>query len=147
MDSQDWRRSVWFEDHQTSRDEVTGLMAQAARCLADSGIAGVSPETRHAAAHNAVLYVAKAALAASGLRTTESHHYWAVESLKHTIGIADDLADELHRHRKKRHASSYEYNGMVSEQELHELVQLATELRSLVVDWLRTTHADLLAEE
>ena len=143
MSSGNWHDSIAFEQHRTSRAEIAGLLAHADRCLADGSAEGISPETRHAATHNAAVYLAKAALAACGFRTTESHHYWMIESLRHTVGLPDHETKRLHAHRKKRHASSYEYDGIVSDTEVAEFLEAVRDLRSVVRGWLAAHHPDL----
>ena len=143
MNSRSWHDSAAFERHRTNRDEIAGLLAHADRCLSDGAATVISAETRHAALHNAVIYLAKAALAASGCRTTESHHYWSIESLRHTVGLPEATIALLHAHRRKRHQSSYEYDGVVSNAEAMELLATAQALRATVHEWLSAHHPEL----
>jgi len=48
--------------------------------------------------------------------------------------------------RKKRNISGYDHAGTVSEQEAHEMVNLAGRLRQDVEDWIYENHPDLLEE-
>jgi hypothetical protein len=143
MASDAWFARPAYESHRTSRAEIAGLIAHAERCTADGAAVGISAETRHAALHNAVIYLAKAALAADGFRTTESHHYWSIESLQHTVGLGHADVAILHAHRKKRHQSSYQYDGMVSDDEVAGLLALATDLAERVRRWLAASHPEL----
>lgn len=144
MTSPDWRVNVAYEAHQASKTEVCGLLAHAARCLADGRVDAVSAETRHAVLHGAIALLAKAALAADGLQTTESHHYWGIESLGHTVGLSAEDVSRLHAHRKKRHRAAYEYDGAVSDTEADDLLTLATAVDAKVRGWLGTEHPDLI---
>ena len=45
--------------------------------------------------------------------------------------------DQLDAFRRKRNISDYEMIGMVSEQEVSEMVALAQELRGIVAEWLK----------
>lgn len=143
MTSADWHNRAAFERHQTTQEELSGLLMHADRCLADGGVETISPETRHAALHNAVIYLARAALAASGYRTTESHHFRSIESLRHTVGLRQPEIEILQAHRKKRHHSCYDYDGIVSLQEVEALLCAAQGLRRIVRDWLARQHPGL----
>ena len=143
VDSRPWPPRYAFEEHQASHDELRGLVAQADRLLADAEVTLVSTASRHALAHNAVVILAHLALAAHGWRTTESHHYWGIGSLKHTVGLSDDEVDVLQAHRTKRHHATYSPEPMVSETEMAELLAQAKDLRVRVVGWLCDQHADL----
>ncbi len=143
MGSDRWAPSYAFDPHRTSREELAGLVAQADRLLTDAGIRGVSVETRHAVTHNAVILLAKAALAAYGYRTGENHHYNGIESLRHTIDLDDDRVERLHAHRTKRHGTSYESDALISEADAADLLELALELRSHVIAYLAQHHPEL----
>ena len=91
--------------------------------------------------------MATAALAASGYRASrEAHHYREIQSLTHTIDADAGLVAQLDGFRKKRNISDYERSGMVSEQEAEEMLTLAENLRTRVIEWLHTNHSKLLQE-
>jgi hypothetical protein len=136
MRSEDWAREYAFEPYQTTRRALRDLLAQADRLLADARVAAVSVPSRHALAHSAVVVLARAALASAGYRTLESHHYWAIESLRHTIGLDKSLVAVLHAHRSKRHGAVYGADVAVSEAELDDLLARASELRRRICDAL-----------
>lgn len=143
MASQDWARKYAFEARSTSRTALRELLVEADRLLADAEVTGVSVASRHALAHGAVILLARLALSAAGYRTLENHHYWALESLKHTLGLSDDEVDILHAHRNQRHNALYGSSRSVSEADLRDLRERAADLRQRVLNWLRTEHADL----
>jgi hypothetical protein len=145
--SEPWPPSYAFEAHKATRSEVRGLLTQADRLLADAGVALVSAESRHALAHNAVVMLAKLALSASGWRTSESHHYWCIASLSHTVGLGEDDVEALQAHRSKRHRAAYSPEPMVSLTELADLLERAGALRTRVVAWLGAEHAGLWGPE
>jgi len=61
----------------------------------------------------------------------------------HLDGATIEKLDKL---RKKRNISDYEMIGMVSEQEVGEMLGLAKTLRQSVERWLRQNHPELLKE-
>jgi hypothetical protein len=111
----------------------------------DCGIQGVSADWRLNIAYNAGLQLAKAALAACGYRASrEAHHYRAVQSLALTIGLGDDLIRQFNQFRKKRNISDYETAGMVSDQEVKAMTELAILLRRKILEWFSKQHPELL---
>ncbi len=107
----------------------------------------MSPDWQLAIAYNAALQIAVAALAVSGYRASrESHHFRAIQSLKHTIGLDSASIDLFDSFRKKRNIGGYERAGTVSEQETKEMVALAQKLRKDVEEWLRVYHPELFRE-
>ncbi|MFQ6003356.1 MAG: HEPN domain-containing protein [Candidatus Zixiibacteriota bacterium] len=144
MSLQDWLKNKWLKSHKTSPEEVNQQFEMAERDLHDAGVSTISPDWRLAMAYNASLRYATTALNACGYRTSgEGHHERLIESLRHTINADLDLIEKLHRFRKKRHVSSYDMAGSVSEYEVEEAIKLAKELGRLVKGWLKKNHPEL----
>lgn len=96
-------------------------------------------------AYNAALRVERAALAAAGYRAArDSQHYRVIQSLAYTIGADTELIAQFDQFRKKQNIGGYERAGLVSEQEAHEMLELAKQLRANVEKWIRDNHPDLL---
>ena len=145
MSLKNWLNSGWLTEHRTSTQEITALLAVADRDLSDCRTSGLSPDWKLNIAYNAALQTATAALAASGYRAArEAHHFRVIHTLAHTVKTDADLITLFDRFRKKRNISGYELSGMVSDQEAKEMIDLATQLRQNVEEWLRKTHLDLL---
>lgn len=143
MSLQDWEHDGWLRRHEPSRQEMAELLAVADRDLADSRVAGLSADARFSLAYSAALQSATAALAAAGYRAGhESHHYYVVRSLAHTIRADAKLVAQLDGFRKKRNVAGYERVGAVSDREAAEMSQLAQELRRRVEKWIRAEHPD-----
>jgi len=141
----DWRKNGWVTEQESSRNEISDLLAVIERDLHDCRTAGLSPDWRFNIAYNAALQAANAALAAAGFRAArEAHHFRAIQSLAHTIGAEPEFIRRLDAFRKKRNLASYEIGGSVSEQEAKEVAELAEELRDRVMRWLRSKHPALL---
>ena len=58
----------WLISYETSREEIANLLAVGDRNLHDSGVEGLSPDTRLALAYGAALEFARTALSAAGYR-------------------------------------------------------------------------------
>jgi hypothetical protein len=142
---QDWLKSRWLIEHQTSRQEISDLLSMADRNLAQCQTPHLSPDWQLNIAYNAALQAATVALAAAGYRAArEAHHYRVIQSLAHTIKSHATLIAQLDIFRKKRNIAEYERAGVVSEQEAKEMFVLAKNLKAEVEKWLRSTHPDLL---
>jgi hypothetical protein len=142
---QDWLKSRWLIEHKTSRQEIANLLGMADRDLTQCRTLNLSSDWQLNIAYNAALQAATAALAAAGYRAArEAHHYRVIQSLAHTIKADPILIAQLDKFRKKRNISSYEQTGVVSEQEVREMVALAENLRDEVFAWLKKTHPELL---
>jgi HEPN domain-containing protein len=142
---QDWLKSRWLIEHQTSRQEIADLLGMADRDLAQCRTPNLSPDWQLNIAYNVALQAATAALAAAGYRAArEAHHYRVIQSLAHTIKADPVLIAQLDTFRKKRNISGYERAGAVSEQEAKEMFVLAKKLRDEVEKWLRSNHPELL---
>jgi hypothetical protein len=141
----DWLKHNWLVEHETSAEEIAGLLAIVERDLSNARVAGLSDDWKLNIAYNAGLQAATAALAASGFRSArEQHHYRTIQSLALTIGWPAPKVDRFDRLRKKRNIGGYETAGLVSGQEAAEMRRLAVSLRDDVLAWLRKNHAKLL---
>jgi len=146
MNWRDWVASRWLVEHKTSEREIADLLGVADRDLSDCQTPGLSADRRLATAYNAALQLAIVALAAAGFRPArEAHHYWAIQSLAHTLGADRATVDALDALRKKRNLSDYQRAGAVSDREAEEAIALARKLRAEVLAWLRANHPHLVS--
>jgi len=91
--------------------------------------------------------VARAALATSGYRTSgEGNHYWTIQSLAFTLQPDVKAIKKFNKFRQKRNITDYEMIGMVSEQEVIEMIALAHELRDMMTEWLKKDHPELIGK-
>ena len=147
MSLQDWLNEGRLRSHKTSQKEIEQLFAVFRRDMADAQAEALSTDRRFTTAYNAALMVARAALAASGYRTSgEGNHYWTIQSLVLTMQLDDKTIKKFNKFRQKRNISDYEMIGMVSEQEMTEMIALAQELRDMVIEWLKKNHPELIQE-
>lgn len=144
---EDWLNEGRLKSHKTSRKEIEQLFAVFDRDIADAQAVGLSADRRFATAYNAALMAARAALAASGYRTSgEGGHYWTIRSLAFTLELDNKTISKLNKFRQKRNITDYEMIGMVSEQEVGEMVTLAQELREMVTVWLKENHPEMIGQ-
>ena len=145
MSLNDWLGNGWLTEHTTSPHEVADLLAVCDRDLRDCRLPALSPDWRFGIAYNAALQAATLALTVAGYRAgREAHHYRALQSLAHTIGLEPALVRRLDAFRKKRNIGEYEAAGQISDQEAGEMADLAADLRRRVEGWIRATRPELL---
>jgi uncharacterized protein (UPF0332 family) len=144
---QDWLKEGRLRAHKSSKKEINQLLAVFERDLVDAQVKNLSADRRFTTAYNAALMVSIAALAASGYRaSSEGHHYWTIQSLTLTLQLDAKTITKFNKFRQKRNISDYEMTGMVSEQEVREMIALARELHTMVVQWLKKNHPELIQE-
>jgi hypothetical protein len=147
MSLQNWLTEGRLKSHTTSKTELHQLLAVYQRDMTDAQMEELSTDRRFATAYNAALMVARAALAASGYRTSgEGNHYWTIQSLAFTLKLDAKTINKFNKFRQKRNITDYEMIGMVSEREVTEVQSLAQELRALLTEWLKIHHPELLDE-
>lgn len=126
---------------------IQRLLEAARRSLADSRLAGISPEGRFDMAYKAIMQSANAALQASGYRTLTSkpgHHQTMLQSLPKTVGLDRDTLILLDTLRKQRNV--IDYSGDVVSASMADEAQMQAERLLLRVEaWLAERHPDLLA--
>ena len=145
MSLQDWLNEGRLKTHNTSREEIDQLFAVFERDMADAQTEGLSDDRRFTTAYNAALMIARATLAASGYRTSgEGNHYWTIQSLAFTLKPDAKTIRIFNKFRQKRNITDYEMIGMISDQEVSEMISLAQELRDMVTEWLKKNHPELI---
>lgn len=145
MSLQDWVQNSWLVQHETSANEIGNLLALADRDLAACQVKGLPADWRFAIAYSAGLQAATAALAAAGFRATrESHHFRIIQSLEFTTAPGPRFIATFDGFRKKRNVSSYDAAGTVSDKEADEMLQVATNIRKDVANWIRAKRPELL---
>lgn len=145
MSLKTWSENGWLTPHQSSPQEARHLLGVADRSLADAAVPAVSADGRLAHAYGAALQLAALALAAEGYRPERARaHERTIQSLRFTVGLEPGLVDTLDRVRRKRNVIQYEQAGMTSDAEAAEVLELATGLRTRVIEWLRHAHPGLL---
>jgi hypothetical protein len=148
MSLEKWVEYGWLKAERTSRDEIRSLLTIVDRDLRDANVAAISDDRRFEAAFSAARTAANIALRASGYRTSiqAGHHMKTIESLELTIKAESKLIQRMKTLSKKRNVTSYDSAGNISAQELELSIRTGTELRGMVIAWLKKNHPELLKE-
>ena len=141
-----WALNRWLTKQAPDPKAIRELLELVDRDLPDSRQTGLSADRRLSCAYTAALQAAAAALCAEGYRTTGggSHHFYAIQSLAHTIGAEGSLIRQVDDLRRKRNTAEYSRAGLVSEAQARQAVEIAERVRDAVVKWLREKHPDLV---
>lgn len=142
-----WLDSRFLVEHQSSREEIADFLAVVQRDIRDASVREVSADRRLGIAYSAVRQLATLALAAEGYRPERQRaHERAIQSLRFTVGLDQELVDTLDAVRRKRHLSDYERAGTTTDSEADEVFELAVLLREQVLSWMSREHSDLLQD-
>jgi len=136
-----------LQRHAATGQEVQRLLAAASRNLADSGVEGLSDETRFDAAYKAIMQCAMVGLMANGYRpstTTPGHHQTMIQSLGHTLGVGNEVWIVLDSLRKKRNLNDYS-GDLIETAALRSCVSHAQMLLNTTRRWLSDHRPDLMS--
>jgi len=149
MSLQDWQNSGWVRAHQSSQEEMRGLLSVVDRDLDDASKQNLSADWRFGIAYNAALKLCAMLLHASGYRPEKTlQHYRTIEALPLILGDSRKRdARYLDDCRKKRNTAEYDMAGVTSANEATELLSFAQGLRKEVLDWLAKNHPELLPRQ
>src|SRR6266508_4520772 len=109
--------------HTPGRHEFDGLRAVVARDLSDAQVPGLSTDRKFATAYNAVLQLAKMAIACAGYRVIgQGHHRTTFEAVELAMGRSiASLARYFETCRRKRNMLDYDMANVATETEVREL--------------------------
>jgi uncharacterized protein (UPF0332 family) len=146
MSLEQWVEYRWLRAEPSSPKEIRDLFEIIARALKDANVDAISDDLRFQAAFGAALTAANAALRASGSRTRvqAGHHQKIVESLELTVKADPKLIQKLKVFSKKRNAAVYDAAGIVSQQDLEQVIKVAHDLHENVATWLKDNQPELL---
>ena len=150
MSLEQWARNGWLREHKTSAGEVAAISALVERDIRDASKKEITADWRFNIAYNAGLQLATLVLYAAGYRTGrgEGKHYRVIQSLPLVMGRRfTSLRDYLDNCRRKRNRSEYDTAGMISEKEVHDLLEVVRQFKIDVDDWLRKSHPELGSRE
>lgn len=147
MTLEHWIADGSIKVHNPSRSEIANLFAVADRDLRDATIIGLSIDRRFATAYAAALQLATIVLRASGYRASSNTggHHWRTISLLPVLMDATQQPRKLYLDscRRARNEADYDRVDVVSETELHELLEDTLEFRNEVITWLAEEHPEL----
>lgn len=140
-----WSEAGWIRETPVDPELIGKLLARARDNLQKSQLEGLGADWQLIIAYTAILNAASAALMAAGYRADrDQHHYRTLQSLEHTIGLEASILSQLDWFRKKRHTSTYDTAGSVSDQEVQEITSRATSIVDAVICWMKTAHPDVM---
>jgi hypothetical protein len=148
MSLERWKQIGWLREHETSDQEVGGILELVERDLRDAAREEISADWRFNIAYNAGLQLATLVLYAAGHRTGrgESKHYRVIQALPLVMGEDfSSLRDYLDTCRRKRNISEYDAVGTVSVKEADDLLQTVQELKIKVENWLSQKHPEVFS--
>jgi len=127
-----------LERLEASSGEIDRLLGAIARRLEDAKNPTIHPETRLEQAYHAILNCALVALRANDLRPVNGpgKHFYALESLLHTMGVEHKRVDYYQELRDLRNKDIYEGSIHVSEREVEEAIEEAVWLQELLRTWM-----------
>jgi hypothetical protein len=140
-----WESNGWLKREPTSRDEIANLRAIVKRDLADAESA-ISPDWRFGIAYNAALKLCTVLLRAEGFRPGHGlQHYRTIHAVPLILGEQKRRETAyLESCRVKRNAVEYEYVGGATDRDADELIALAREFETEVLEWLERHHPELM---
>jgi hypothetical protein len=124
--------------HVTSRQELDDLRSVVERDLADAALSGLSDDRSFATAYNAVLQLAKMAIACAGYRVTGSaHHHTTFQAMELTLGAAAaNHSAYFDACRRKRNQLDYDVAQVATHTESQEMLNKAQEFQVFVEAWI-----------
>ena len=145
MSLQQWEKNGWIRRHQTSSQEIAGLLAIVDRDLLDAQ-GHISADWQLGIAYNATLKLCTILMHASGYRPERNAaHQRTLSVLPLILGeFRKADADYLEACRVKRNTVEYDMAGVATARDASELHDFAKQLRAEVIAWLREHHAELL---
>ena len=137
MTLQSWLSNGWLRRHKSSSQEIQDLLTKVDRDITESAKEEITPDWRLAIAYNACLGCATIALRASGYRMPPGtgQHYRTIQSLRFTLNPESGIILSLEAISKKRAIVSYDAAGTITDAEVKEAQELASELRNLLAEW------------
>lgn len=142
MTWKDYQSQGLVTPHKTSKRELDELRAAVARNLKDAAIEELSDDNRFGIAYQATLLIAKMAVACAGYRVKGSGaHHTTFEVIPLALGSRfQATADYLDVCRRKRNDIAYDSEGVVSTQDVIDLVNKTNEFRHDVDAWIASHH-------
>lgn len=127
-----------LKPHSASAGDAAKLLMAARRNLKETGISGLSPETRFDLAYKAIMQCGLLALMANGCRPSTNepgHHATIIQTLPLMIALDNDRMIVLDKLRRTRNVNDYS-GDTISEAEAASCIRSAEALLGTLTDWL-----------
>jgi len=144
MSLKQWADNGWLRTHQSSRQEIAGLLSIVDRDLHDAATNDLSADWKFGIAYNAALKLCTILVHASGYRPEKTlQHFRTIAALPLILGDSrKDDATYLDACRIKRNTVEYDFAGAATANDAKELLDFTTELRTDTLAWLKKTHPE-----
>ena len=145
----EWQNNGWLRPHNSSRNEIEGLFSIVDRDLNDAISKDLSCDWKFGIAYNTALKLCTVLLHASGYRPEKLlQHFRTIAAIQEILGAGKaDAVAYLELCRVKRNTVEYDMAGAVSESEAIELIELVTEFRTDVLNWLTKHYQNLVPQD
>jgi hypothetical protein len=145
MNLKQWFDNGWLRHHETSKNEISDLLAIVHRDIKDTG-ADLSADWRFGIAYNAALKLCSILLYAEGFKSERTlQHYRTIQAMPLILGEdRKEDAQYLDACRSKRNIVEYNRVGVVTEQDVNELLQFVKEFKNDVINWLKKNRPELI---
>ncbi|MBU1023155.1 hypothetical protein KKB99_02615 [bacterium] len=145
MSLKEWVKNGFLKNSVISRKDIKDLLDTVKNDFNDCMNTDLSLDWQFKIAYSSIINCGITALVAEGFKPAgDSHHYWTIQSLAHTLKINQDTIDLLDDFRKKRNRSSYESMGMITSREVNEIIELSRNIQTNLQEWLQANHKNLL---
>ena len=148
MSLKQWAENGWLKPHKTSAKEISDLLRIVERDLQDA-TGSISADWKFGIAYNAALKLCTILLYASGYKPERTlQHYRTIQALPLILGNTyKEDAKYLDTCRNKRNIAEYDYVGIASGDDVHELIEFVKELREKIMRWLKENHPQLVSSK
>ena len=145
MSLKQWFNNGWLRHHETSKNEISDLLAIVDRDLKDTQV-GLSVDWRFGIAYNAALKLCSILLYVEGFKSERTlQHYRTIQAMPLILGEDRKKdAQYLDACRSKRNIAEYDRVGVVTEQDADELVEFIIEFKNDVINWLKKHRPELI---
>ncbi len=145
MTWKDYQNRGLIAPHKTSKGELDELRAAVARNLKDAAIEELSDDNRFGIAYQAALLLAKIAIACAGYRVKgQGAHQTSFEVMQLALGAKfQATSDYFNVCRRKRNDIAYDSEGIVSTQDVADLIEKANAFRDEIEAWISKHHPTL----
>ena len=132
--------------HKTSQEEIRQMLRITERDMEDAAVTGLSSDRRFMIAYDAALTLATIPLYCSGYETHGAGHHWMTFLVLRDVMGSEylELAEYFELCRTKRNVGTYDRGGQISQSEVEELITEVTNFKTMVENWLRANHPELI---
>jgi len=146
MTLKSWLKNKWVRTHQTSKEEIRGLISSAEEDIKSAQVEGIASGWRLNMAYTALLRYATIAMYVNGYQAERNRkHERTIESIRFTVPkYNSDSILILQKIRQKRHQATYDSIEAVSETEAESAMKMTFELGNEVLKMLRDKYPEFL---